>query len=354
MTEITNLLDLDLAQVSALIAERDEPAYRARQIWRWLYQQRVTDFAAMQNLPSGLRHRLARQTRIGGTELVREIHSADGDTRKYLLRLADGQPIETVLMEYDGIRRTACISTQAGCAMGCVFCATGQMGFARHLSTGEIVEQVLFAARILDADGQRLSNVVLMGMGEPFHNYDASVRAIRRLSDPDGLNIGQRHITVSTVGLAPMIRRFAEEHLQVRLAISLHAATDDDRSALLPINHRYPLADLMAAIREYVTTTRRRVTFEWALIAGQNDTPIQAHTLGQLLQGLLCHVNVIPLNPTAGFDGKPSDVSRVGDFVRVVESYGIPVTVRIRRGIDIGAGCGQLKTEVMRGVMPDA
>jgi 23S rRNA (adenine2503-C2)-methyltransferase len=232
--------------------------------------------------------------------------------------------------------------------MGCVFCATGQMGFARQLSAGEIVEQALHVARMLEAEGERLSNVVLMGMGEPFHNYDNTLAAIRRLMDPDGLNIGQRHITVSTVGLVPAIRRFAAEELQVRLAISLHAATDEERSALLPVNRRYPLADLLAAVQEYIDQTNRRVTFEWTLIEGENDTPFQAHTLGSLLQGMLCHVNVIPLNPTSGYSGEPSNTDRINQFVHILEqTYSIPTTVRVRRGIDVNAGCGQLKAAVL-------
>jgi 23S rRNA (adenine2503-C2)-methyltransferase len=263
-----------------------------------------------------------------------------------LLRLDDGQLIESVLMLYDDDRRTACISTQAGCAMGCVFCATGQMGFARHLSAAEIVEQALLFGQELEAEGERLSNVVLMGMGEPFHNYDQSVKAVRRLMSD--LGIGARHITVSTVGMVPQIRRYAEEGLQVNLAISLHAATDDERSSLLPVNRRWPLRELMDACREYIHKSGRRVTFEWALISGETDTPEQAHALGQLLSEMLCHVNAIPLNPTDGYAGGPSAREATAEFQRILESYGISMTVRVRRGIDIDAGCGQLKSKVIR------
>src|SRR5574341_696574 len=341
-----NLYDLSRDQLADLLTGWGEPRYRADQLWQWRYQHTAADFDAMTTLPAALRSRLAAHARLGGYVVVRELHSSDGETRKYLLRLPDGQMVETVLMEYAGVRRTACISTQAGCAMGCVFCATGQMGFARHLTAGEIVEQAIHIARVLAAEDERLSNVVLMGMGEPFHNYDASMEAVRRLIDPDGPGIGQRHVTISTVGLVPAIRRFAAEDLQVRLAISLHAATDEERSALLPVNRRYPLSELLDAVREYVTRTGRRVTFEWALIAGENDTPRQAHALGKLLAGLLCHLNVIPLNPTGGYAGHPPDPARIEEFVRIVSSYGIPATVRVRRGIDINAGCGQLKAEV--------
>ncbi len=339
--------DLTLDELTALVVGWGYPAYRARQVWRWLYVQKVIDVAQMANLPADLRERLAENVRLSALETVRQLFSADGDTVKWLFRLPDGQLIESVLMEYAGMRRTACLSTQAGCAMGCVFCATGQMGFARHLSAGEIIAQAVALARWLEEHGDRLSNVVLMGMGEPFHNYDAVLAAIRRLNAPEGLGIGQRHITLSTVGLVPEIRRFADEGLQVKLAISLHAATDEDRSALLPVNRRWPIADLLDACREYVRKTGRRVTFEWALIAGENDTIQMAHQLGALLQGLLCHINLIPLNPTAGYAGEASPQERIRAFQAVLSEYGIESTVRVRRGIDINAGCGQLKAEVL-------
>ncbi|MBN1310957.1 MAG: 23S rRNA (adenine(2503)-C(2))-methyltransferase RlmN [Anaerolineae bacterium] len=347
MIDTTNLYDLTHEELVDLLAAWGEPRYRADQLWQWLYQHKATDFASMHTLPAALRDSLAAETRIGGAEVVRKLSSADGETRKYLLQLADGQMIETVLMQYSGVRRTACISTQAGCAMGCVFCATGQMGFARHLTAGEIIEQAVHVARILETEGERLSNVVLMGMGEPFHNYDPTLEAIRRLIDPATMGIGQRHVTVSTIGLVPAIRRFAQEGLQVRLAISLHAATDEERSALLPVNRRYPLDELLAAVRDYIDQTGRRVTFEWALIEGENDSAEEAHRLGKLLKGLLCHLNVIPLNPTGGYRGRPSKPARVDRFVQTVKSYGIPTTVRVRRGIDIHAGCGQLKAAVI-------
>jgi 23S rRNA (adenine2503-C2)-methyltransferase len=302
----------------------------------------------MENLPKSLRDRLDVEFQIGTLEPVTELHSTDGQTVKWLLRLPDGQLIESVLMEYADNRRTACISTQAGCAMGCVFCATGQMGFARHLTAGEIVEQALIFARQLESEGERLSNVVLMGMGEPLHNYDAALEAVHRLNDESGLNIGQRHITLSTVGLVPAIRRFADEGLQVGLAISLHAATDKERSRLLPVNKRWGLDDLMNAVRYYIEKTGRRVTFEWALIAGENDNVEQAHKLGQLLQGLKCHVNLIPLNPTTDYNGRRSNPARIAAFQAALESYHIGSTIRVRRGIDIQAGCGQLKADVTR------
>jgi 23S rRNA (adenine2503-C2)-methyltransferase len=343
-----SIYELSLEELVAVLKGWGQPAYRARQIWEWLYQHKVASFGEMTTLPQVLRDLLEAQFRVGALELVTEVHSTDGQTVKRLWQLPDGQMIESVLMEYDGVRRTACISTQAGCAMGCVFCATGQMGFARHLTTGEIVEQAVQFARRLESQGERLSNVVLMGMGEPLHNYDATLRAIARLNDPAGLNIGQRHITLSTVGLVPAIRKFADEQLQVGLAISLHAATDEERSRLLPVNKRWPLAKLLDAVRDYIERTGRRVTFEWALIAGENDTVEQAQTLGQLLHGLKCHVNLIPLNPTSGYSGRPSDPARVETFQAVLRSYHIESTVRVRRGLDIQAGCGQLKARVVQ------
>jgi len=342
------IYDFSFDELSALLSVWGLPGYRARQLWEWLYVRKATDFAQMTSLPADLRTRLADEFVMGRLEQAAEMLSSDGQTVKRLLRLPDGQMIESVLMEYDDERRTACISTQAGCAMGCVFCATGQMGFARHLTAGEIVEQALIFARQLETQGERLSNIVLMGMGEPFHNYDNTIEAIRRLNDPHGLNIGQRHITVSTVGLVPAIQQFAEEGLQVKLAISLHAATDDERGKLLPINRRWPLRDLMDAVGDYIQQTGRRVTFEWALIAGENDTPEQAERLGKLLEGVKAHVNLIPLNPTQNYAGRPSDPARVAAFQRVLTRYGVPSTVRVRRGIDIQAGCGQLKAEVQR------
>jgi 23S rRNA (adenine2503-C2)-methyltransferase len=343
-----HLYDLSLEELADLLNRWGYPVFRARQIWRWLYTQKVGDFTEMRNLSADLRERLSAESRLYALKPVRELFSADGQTVKWLFQLPDGQLIESVLMDYVDGRRTACISTQAGCAMGCVFCATGQMGFSRHLTVGEIVEQTVVLSRWLEARGERLSNVVMMGMGEPLHNYDSVLKAINRLNAPEALGIGQRHITLSTVGLVPQIRRFAEEGLQVKLAISLHAATDAERSALLPVNKRWPLAELLDACRYYVDRTGRRVTFEWALIAHENDAPEQAHALGTLLQGLLCHVNLIPLNPTSGYNGHPSDKARVEAFRDILAEHGIGSTVRVRRGIDINAGCGQLKAEVLR------
>jgi 23S rRNA (adenine2503-C2)-methyltransferase len=343
-----HLYNLNDSEMFDLMTGWGEPTYRAKQLWEWLYSHKPVSIQQMHTLSAGLRERLIDQTYLSALEPVHDLQSTDGETRKWLFRLPDGQLIETVLMEYSGVRRTVCISTQAGCAMGCVFCATGQMGFVRNLTAGEIIEQAVFVARNLEQQGQRLSNIVLMGMGEPFHNYDASLAAIRRFIDPHGLGIGQRHVTVSTVGLVPAIHRFAAEDLQVRLAISLHASDDVARSRLLPINQRYPISAILDAVQQYVDQVGRRVSFEWALIENQNDSPEQAHALGRILHGILCHLNVIPLNPTGGYSGKPPDFQRVNRFVEIVSTYGVPATVRVRRGIDIHAGCGQLKANVDR------
>jgi len=341
---LLDLLALSEADLALHLAAQGQPAFRARQLREWIYTRGQGDPAAMSNLPAGLRQRLAQADTVGTLAVVTEQHSRDG-THKRLYRLPDGPLVEAVLMPYADGRRTACISSQAGCAMGCVFCATGQMGFQRHLTATEIFEQAWRYHAELVQVGERLSNVVMMGMGEPFHNYDGAITAVRRLIDD--LGIGQRHITISTVGLAPAIRRFATEGLQVTLAISLHAATDEQRSALLPVNRRWPLDELLAACRDYQAVTGRRISFEWALIAGGNDSAAEAHRLGRLLRGLSCHVNLIPLNPTARFDGAPTADADARTFVQVLAEHGVPATVRVRRGIDIDAGCGQLRDRVL-------
>ncbi|MDY7077578.1 MAG: 23S rRNA (adenine(2503)-C(2))-methyltransferase RlmN [Chloroflexota bacterium] len=338
----THLYDLNLPTLQALLTEWGEPAYRTRQLWEWLYVHLATDLDQMTNLPRSLRERLAAETAIGLPQVVDTLESADGKTSKYLLRLVDGETVEAVLMRYER-RRTACISTQVGCAVGCTFCATGQMGFRRNLSAGEIVIQALHFARILRGAGDRLTNVVLMGMGEPLLNYDNSLAAIRRLTDPQGFNLGQRHITLSTVGIVPGIKRLAEEGLQITLAISLHAATDRLRDQLVPINQSYKLDTLFEACYRYVEHTGRRISFEWALIQGVNDSLAQARALAARLTGIKAHVNLIPLNPTPDYDGQPSSRAALDAFTAVLEQNRIPYTLRVRRGANIQAGCGQLR-----------
>lgn len=347
------IYDLDLSDLELAFKAAAEPTYRAKQVWQGLYRQLWNQPAQFTNLPRKLRDWLDQTFDFQYLVPDQVLLSTDHETRKTLFLLPDSRAIEAVLMHYD-VRKTLCISTQAGCAMGCVFCATGQMGFKRHLSSGEIVEQVLYYARILRAEGEAVTNIVFMGMGEPFHNYDATMSAIDRLNHPEGMNLGARRFTLSTVGLVPMIRRFAEEKRQVNLAISLHAANDELRSSMLPINRKYPISELMSACREYIEKTNRRLTFEWALIQDVNDSVETAHELGQLLSGMIAHVNVIPLNPTKKYAGQGSTRERAAAFKAELERTGIPCTIRMRRGIDIQAGCGQLavKAEQRAAVPP--
>ncbi|MFZ5920509.1 MAG: 23S rRNA (adenine(2503)-C(2))-methyltransferase RlmN [Chloroflexota bacterium] len=342
------IYDFDLPELTERLAILGEPAYRARQLWQGLYRNFWQSPEEFTTLPAGLRGKLAETFAFAPLTPNRYLESSDGQTRKTLFEMADGRLIEAVLMRYDPethqgrTRRTLCISTQVGCAMGCTFCATGQMGFTRHLSSGEIVAQVMYYARHLSDLGERVTNIVLMGMGEPFHNYDNTMSAIDRLNDPDGYAFGARRFTISTSGLVPAIRRFAAEKRQVNLAISLHATTDESRSEMMPVNRKYPIAEVIAACRDYVQATGRRVTFEWALIHGVNDTPEEAQRLAALLKGMLCHVNAIPLNPTLGYQGRATSRERAAQFKGSLEQAGIPCTIRMRRGIDIQAGCGQL------------
>ena len=353
------IYDLDFSTLTNTLEKWNEPVYRAKQIWQGLYQHLYDSSDQFTNLPKSLREKLAENFPFSPFKIRTYLDSADGFTRKTLFELPDGNLIEAVLMRYGDPadnpqitasptgrgaknRRTLCISTQAGCAMGCVFCATGQMGFKRDLTSGEIVAQVMYYAQMLKDVNESVTNIVLMGMGEPFHNYDNTMSAIDRLNDPDGFNFGARRFTISTVGLVPQIRRFADEKRQVNLAISLHAADDAERLAIMPVNKRYKVDDVLDACRYYVAQTGRRITFEWALINGINDTPEVAKRLASRLKGLLCHVNAIPLNPTTGYDGRATDRNRAVAFKEILEQAGIPCTIRMRRGIDIQAGCGQL------------
>jgi 23S rRNA (adenine2503-C2)-methyltransferase len=346
VNEKQNLYDLTRPQLVEWLAQAGFSEYHAGRVWQYLYRQPVKSIEEMAELRPDLRALLAEQATLGRLATRLETFSSDGYTRKYLLDLADGQSIETVIMRFNG-RTTACLSTQAGCAMGCVFCATGQMGFMRHLTPGEIVAQVLYVNEVLRPQGETLRNIVLMGMGEPLHNYEATMAAIEILTDAKGLAIGPRFITLSTVGVVPGIRRLADEGRPIRLAVSLHGATDAERGALVPINRRWPLAELIDTCRYYTEKSGRRIFFEYALIAGENDRPQQAHDLGRLLQGLNAHVNLIPLNPTEGYQGRPSSAPAVREFQDILGEYGLPSTVRQRRGIDVNAGCGQLRAAVV-------
>ena len=341
------LLDFNQAELSQYLQDLGHPKFRAKQIWHWLYQQYVSNFEAMGNLPKSLQEYLAAESIIDplGQAMVQE--SEDGHTTKTLFNLPDGEKIEAVLMRYEK-RKTLCISSQAGCAMACPFCATGQMGFRRNLSSGEIVAQVLYYARRLSAEDLRVSNIVFMGMGEPLANYKATWEAVRRLNDPEGFNLGARHITISTVGLVPAIRQMSKEPEQVRLAVSLHAPNNALRDELVPLNRRYPLEMLMKACRDYLASNKRRITFEYALMDGLNDKDAHAKEFADLVGDMLCHINLIPLNPTpdSPYSGSPDE--RVYQFRDHLQAAGIPTTVRLRRGIDIQAGCGQLHVKAMQ------
>lgn len=349
-------LDLSLGDLTALLAEMGEPAYRARQVYRWLYVSLADDFGAMTDLPKALRVRLAERLVLSRLTPLARACSANRQAEKVLFGLPDGETVEAVLMRYRH-RLTACISSQVGCPVRCPFCATGQSGFSRDLTAGEMVEQVLHFERAARRGGtlrrgstlepgHQLTNVVLMGMGEPLLNYEAVLSAIRRLADPRGFAFSPRRVTISTVGVVPGILRLAEEGLPVRLAVSLHAAEDDLRDRLVPLNRRYPLAGLLEACRQYVEKTGRRISFEYALMEGVNDGMAQAEQLADLLGGLPSHVNLIPLNPTAECPYRGSPRPQVVVFAQALRERGVPVSVRLRRGLDIEAGCGQLRRRV--------
>lgn len=341
--------DLTPAEVAALLG--DEPAYRARQVWEGLYRQGAGP-EELTALPRALRDRLAVEPALApALRLDAEVEADDGATAKWRWALHDGRMVETVLMRYTG-RTTVCVSSQAGCAMACGFCATGQAGFQRNLSTGEIVEQVVRAAAEARRHGRRLSNVVFMGMGEPLANYDRVWAAVERLHTDVGLSA--RHLTISTIGIVPGIRRLAAAGLPVNLAVSLHAADDALRDELVPVNRRYPLADLLEACRAWVDAKGRRLSFEWALIAGVNDRPADAAGLAELARDVRAHVNLIPLNPTPGYLAQGTPAAGVRAFADLLTSLGVNATVRRNRGTDIDAACGQLAARAgTRPVGPD-
>jgi len=344
----SHLLDLDFEELSVRLVADGVRAAHTRALWQALHRGGSFNPRDAKDLPSAVQSWLETHQGIGvlvdHPEVAADIRSGDGRTRKLLLRLADGHEIETVIMGYPG-RFTACLSSQVGCAMGCVFCATGQMGFVRHLRPGEIVAQALVAQRLLQADGETgLRNLVLMGMGEPLHNYDGVIRALKIIGDRRGMGLAESRMTVCTVGIVPEIHRLARENLPYNLALSLHAATDEERSALVPVNQRWPIAELLDACRAYSEATGRKVFFGWTLIAGKNDTPEHARQVAALLRGMNAHLNLIPLNPTEGYTGCTSDEGAADRFSGIVQQAGIPCTIRQRRGIDVAAGCGQLRS----------
>jgi 23S rRNA (adenine2503-C2)-methyltransferase len=345
-----SIKSLPLAELAQYLAAQGEPAYRAQQITDWLYQKRVETFAAMTDLPAAVRARLAANFSFTRPEVVRVLGSKD-TTQKFLFRLADGNLIESVLIPaspalYGELsdRRTACISTQVGCAYGCKFCASGLDGFSRNLQPAEIVDQLL---AVEAKSGQKIDNIVFMGMGEPLANLTNLLRAIRIINAPWGLEIGARHITISTSGLAPQIRKLAAEPIQFRLAISLHGATDEVRSQIMPVNRKYNLATLLDAC-DYYVAKKKRLMFEYILIAGINDTDEQAHELAKLAARLSAKINLIPYNTVEGLEWSRPSRNRQESFLRILRDHGAVATLRREKGHDIDAACGQLRLQTKR------
>jgi len=353
-----SITEVNHVQLDNFVVSMGEPEYRAKQLRKWVYKNLVFSFEEMTDLPLAFRQRLERETRLHSLAYVQEASGRDG-TLKVLFRLGDRKTVESTLMYYNrdagGQRCTVCVSTQAGCAIGCPFCATGQQGFERNLTPGEIIDQVLYFANYLqgqhnegkqnvDKTANRISNIVFMGMGEPLANYDALWQAIEMLNSPEGFGLGARNMVISTAGLVPQIKRLGQEKLQVGLAVSLHASDNVLRNKLVPINRKYPLEQLMPACEDYYQSTGRRVSFEYILFSGINDSIEQARSLARLIQGLNCHVNLIPANSTNDPSFRPPARPAILAFEHELKQYHINVTLRESRGQDIDAGCGQLRS----------
>jgi 23S rRNA (adenine2503-C2)-methyltransferase len=340
------ILSVPPGELQTWLARHDAPAYRRRQIWGWLARGAM-NFDAMRDLPKSLRTALDEDFRVTSLSPIATSEADGGLTSKTLFELDGGHSVEAVVMRYSD-RSTLCISSQAGCPIGCPFCATGKFPFGRNLKAHEIVEQAVDAERVLAAQGRRLSHVVFMGMGEPMANYHAVVDSVRMLADPDLLGISPRRIVVSTSGLIPRIEQLSEEKIPVTLAISLHAARDELRDVLVPINRKYPVRDLVDSAQAYADKTGRRVSYEWVMLAGVNDTERDAKELGALLARKLAHVNLIPFNPVDGTPYNAPDRASIRAFKLMVEAQGLNVTVRDTRGREADAACGQLHERVMR------
>ena len=333
-----------LEGLTALMKELGQPAFRAKQIFHWLHQKLVTDFSAMTDQPKALLAKLEEGYYIAAPAIVRRQQSKDG-TVKYLFALADGNCIETVIMRYHyGV--TACVSTQVGCRMGCRFCASTQAGRVRNLEAGEIAAQIYAAQKDI---GERISHIVLMGIGEPLDNFDNVMDFLSIISSSDGVNIGMRNISLSTCGLVPKIDQLAEKKLQLTLSISLHAPTNQIRSSMMPVNDAYPVEQLIQTVRRYQETTGRRVSFEYSMVRGVNDSDVCAKQLADLIRGMGAHVNLIPINPVDGSPYSATDAANVRRFQQKLESLGVNATVRRRLGSEISAACGQLRRDEMNG-----
>lgn len=336
------------AEIRRRLTDAGEQAYRAGQAWEWFWGKPVTGFAQMRTLPASARAALQQGFTFSTVRLHRSREADGGETVKYLFKLDDGRAIETVVMHYPAghgsrERATICVSSQAGCPIGCSFCATGQSGFDRNLSEAEIVDQLLYARRELAAGGRAVTNVVFMGMGEPMNNYAAVVGAIRRWARPDTLNFSPRRVTVSTIGLVPSVERLTAEGLPVNLAVSLHAPDDVLRSRLIPVNRKYPIASVVGAARAHAERTGRRTSYEYVLLEGVNDSVDQAGQLARIVRHPLSHVNLIPMNPIDGSSLRPPSRARALAFQAVLQGAGVPTTIRATRGLDIDAACGQLR-----------
>ena len=353
---MNSIFEKNKESLKKFILEKGEKSYRADQIWRSMYVDLYDNFHDISTIPDELKVYLKNELEFSPLKLVVKKKSKDKSTDKYLWRLHDNKLIETVLMRYDEDghrrkRRTVCISSQVGCALDCKFCATGQQGFSRQLTVGEIVSQVVEVKKELFKEDPKIIkdqnnlNIVFMGMGEPLANYERVIEAIKILNDQKGLNIGARNITVSTVGLLPKIQELAKEKIQVNLAVSIHAPDNETRSETVPINKKYPLEDLIETCKEYINKTNRKIFFEYVLLSGQNDSEEHANKLGKLLRPLLCHLNLIPVNPTIKSNFERSRSENINKFRKIISNFGVPSTIRMEKGIDINAGCGQLKSE---------